>query len=204
MKLKKFLLKVTDSTNNVALKKIKQGNSKGIIIAEKQTKGKGQHGNKWISLKGNLFVSVFFEINHNFPLDKLTKKNCLIIKNTITKFASEKVKIKAPNDILIKEVLNLAPNIKVGTYGWVLGPMYETKAEISNMKYHGVNAVGMSTIPEVIMASQLNIDTLVLCLMSNYAVGLTNDKLSHQTVLINSIKHNETFQLLLTSILTKI
>tara|TARA_Y100000590_G_scaffold435820_1_gene555708 strand:- start:520 stop:1047 length:528 start_codon:yes stop_codon:yes gene_type:complete len=103
MKLKKFLLKVTDSTNNVALKKIKQGNSKGIIIAEKQTKGKGQHGNKWISLKGNLFVSVFFEINHNFPLDKLTKKNCLIIKNTITKFASEKVKIKAPNDILIKD-----------------------------------------------------------------------------------------------------
>ena len=108
------------------------------------------------------------------------------------------------NDILIKEVLNLAPNIKVGTYGWVLGPMYETKAEINNMQHHGVNAVGMSTIPEVIMASQLNIDTLVLCLMSNYAVGLTNDALNHQTVLINSIKHNENFKLLLTSILTKI
>tara|TARA_Y100001970_G_scaffold281642_1_gene392871 strand:- start:1817 stop:2344 length:528 start_codon:yes stop_codon:yes gene_type:complete len=102
MKFKKFLLKVTDSTNNVAIKKIKQGNSKGIIIAEKQTKGRGQHGNKWISSKGNLFISIFFEINHNLSLDKLTKRNCLIIKNIITKFVSEKVKIKAPNDILIK------------------------------------------------------------------------------------------------------
>ena len=103
MKLKKFLLKVTDSTNNFALKKIKQGNSKGIVIAEMQTKGKGQYGNKWISLKGNLFVSIFFEISHNFPVEKLTKKNCLIIKNTISKLVSEKVKIKPPNDILIKK-----------------------------------------------------------------------------------------------------
>ena len=102
MKFKKFLLKVTDSTNNVSIKKIKQGNSKGIIIAEKQTKGRGQYGNKWISSKGNLFISIFFEINHNLSLDKLTKRNCLIIKNIIKKFISEKVKIKTPNDILVK------------------------------------------------------------------------------------------------------
>ena len=102
MKLKKFLFKVTDSTNNAAINKIKQGNLKGIIIAEKQTSGRGQFGKSWISLKGNLFLSIFFEINHNFSLTKFTKKNCLIIKNIISKFISEKVKIKPPNDILVE------------------------------------------------------------------------------------------------------
>ena len=102
MKFKKFLIKVADSTNNVAIKKIKEGNLKGIVIAEKQTKGRGQYGNTWSSLKGNLFLSIFFEINHNFSLKKFTKKNCLIIKKIISKFISEKVKIKPPNDILVK------------------------------------------------------------------------------------------------------
>ncbi len=102
MKFKKFLIKVTDSTNNVAIRKIKQGNSKGIVIAENQKKGRGQYGNSWVSYKGNLFLSVFFEINYNFSLNKFTKKNCFIIKNIISKLISEKVKVKAPNDILVK------------------------------------------------------------------------------------------------------
>ena len=54
-----------------------------------------------------------------------------------------------------------------------------------------VNSVGMSTIPEVIMASRLNVDLLVLSLMSNYAVGLTTDDLTHEKVLENSIKYNK-------------
>ena len=108
------------------------------------------------------------------------------------------------NDGLIKKALSIKSDLRVGNYGWVLGPMYETKAEIDNMKKHGVNSVGMSTVPEVIMANRLEIDTLVLSLMSNYAIGLTNDKLNHQTVLDNSIKYNENFKLLLISILSNI
>tara|TARA_Y100000590_G_C15590950_1_gene966043 strand:- start:4 stop:531 length:528 start_codon:yes stop_codon:yes gene_type:complete len=102
MKLKKFSLKVSNSTNNVAIKKIKQGNTKGIVIAEKQKKGRGQHGKSWISLKGNLFASIFFEINDNLSLNKFTKLNCLIIKKILSKFIMEKIKIKPPNDILVK------------------------------------------------------------------------------------------------------
>tara|TARA_Y100001970_G_scaffold284771_1_gene402848 strand:- start:931 stop:1698 length:768 start_codon:yes stop_codon:yes gene_type:complete len=105
---------------------------------------------------------------------------------------------------LIQKVLKMHSDLRMGNYGWVLGPMYETKAEIKNMKFHGVNAVGMSTIPEVIMANKLRIDTLVLSLMSNYAIGLTNDELNHQTVLDNSIKYNQNFKLLLISILSQI
>ena len=60
MKLKKYLYKKVESTNNVALRLIKQGNQRGIILTDQQTKGKGQRKNKWISIKGNLFLSVFF------------------------------------------------------------------------------------------------------------------------------------------------
>ena len=108
------------------------------------------------------------------------------------------------NQDLIDLALRVDKNLKIGKYGWVLGPMYETKAEINNMKKHGVNSVGMSTIPEVIMASRLNVDLLVLSLMSNYAVGLTTDDLTHEKVLENSIKYNQNFKLLLISILSEI
>ena len=45
-----------------------------------QTKGRGQYGKKWISLKGNLFLSVFFEVNKQILLKKITYHNCQIIK----------------------------------------------------------------------------------------------------------------------------
>ena len=72
------------------------------------------------------------------------------------------------------------------------------------MQNQGVDAVGMSTVPEILMAYKLKINILGLALMSNYAVGLTNDDLTHETVLQNSIKHNQKFQSLLTKIISKI
>ena len=59
MKLKRYLYKKVESTNKVALRLIKQGNQRGIIFTDHQTKGKGQRKNNWISIKGNLFL--FFE-----------------------------------------------------------------------------------------------------------------------------------------------
>ena len=64
MKLKRFHFKRVKSTNDVALRYIARGIEKGIILAEVQTKGKGQREKNWISLKGNLFMSVFFEIQN--------------------------------------------------------------------------------------------------------------------------------------------
>tara|TARA_X000001036_G_scaffold89582_2_gene81923 strand:+ start:5677 stop:6444 length:768 start_codon:yes stop_codon:yes gene_type:complete len=108
------------------------------------------------------------------------------------------------SESLILQALKINPKLRQGNYGWVLGPMYETRSEIKNMKNHGVNAVGMSTVPEVIMSKKLNLNLLVLSLMSNYAIGLTNDNLDHQTVLDNSIKYNQNFKLLLIELLSKI
>ena len=115
--------------------------------------------------------------------------------------------VNGPNyycEHLIQKVLKIKPDLRIGNYGWVLGPMYETKAEIDNMKKHGVNSVGMSTVPEILMAHKLELDVLVLSLMSNYAIGLTNDDLNHQIVLDNSVKYNKNFKLLLLSILSEI
>ena len=61
MKLKKYNFKIIKSTNDQAIKIIKKNNNQsGIVIAEQQKKGRGQYGKKWTSLKGNLFVSIFF------------------------------------------------------------------------------------------------------------------------------------------------
>ena len=103
MKFKKFYYKKIKSTNDKALKHIRKGYEKGIILAEFQTKGKGQRGNKWISFKGNLFMSIFFEIKNQISLNKITKINCLIVQKCLQKFTDYKVVIKKPNDILIKK-----------------------------------------------------------------------------------------------------
>ena len=77
MKLKKYLYKKVESTNNVAIRLIKQGNQRGIILTDQQTKGKGQGKNRWISMKGNLFISIFFEINKNhLDLIQVTENRC--------------------------------------------------------------------------------------------------------------------------------
>ena len=107
-----------------------------------------------------------------------------------------------------KKLINIAKKIKhktrIGYYGWVLGPMYETKAEIYNMNNCGVNAVGMSTIPELLTAKKYKIPAIAIALMSNYAVGLTNENLTHNNVLENSSKYNDNFKLFLIKLISQI
>ncbi len=105
MKLKKFNFKTINSTNDLAIKIIKNTKNKsGIIIAEKQKKGRGRYGKKWASYKGNLFVSIFFPINKiKISLSKLTKINCLLVKKLLSKYYKGKILIKNPNDLLIKK-----------------------------------------------------------------------------------------------------
>ena len=106
MKLKKYNFKIVNSTNDLAIRIIKNTNSKsGIVIAEKQKKGRGQYGKKWTSFKGNLFVSIFFSIDKiQFSLKDLTKINCFFIKQLLSSFYKGKIKIKKPNDLLINNM----------------------------------------------------------------------------------------------------
>ena len=106
MKLKKFNFKIINSTNDRALQIIKNTNNKsGIVIAEKQKKGRGQYGKKWTSFKGNLFISIFFQINKvQLSLKDLTKINCLLVKKLLSNFYNGKITIKKPNDLLINKM----------------------------------------------------------------------------------------------------
>src|SRR5690606_7958132 len=70
-----------------------------------------------------------------------------------------------------------------GVYCAVSGPSYETPAEIRMLQTIGADAVGMSTVPEVIVARALGIRVLGISLISNLAAGITPDPLSHEEVI---------------------
>jgi len=104
MKFKKFRFKKVKSTNDTAIRLIKKNFKSGMVIAETQLKGKGQYGRKWISYKGNLFVSFFYELSlSNLSISMITKINCLLVKKLISKYYKREIIFKSPNDLLIKK-----------------------------------------------------------------------------------------------------
>jgi purine-nucleoside phosphorylase len=66
-----------------------------------------------------------------------------------------------------------------GVYAWVLGPQFETPAEIRWLKAIGADAVGMSTVPETILARHAGLRVLALSMITNMAAGLSAEQLSH-------------------------
>ena len=105
MKFKKFKFKKVKSTNNTAIRIIKNSNLKfGMIVSDTQVNGKGQRGNKWFSYKGNLFVSFFHELkNLNITLNSLTEINCLLVKKILNRYYKKNITFKKPNDLLINK-----------------------------------------------------------------------------------------------------
>ena len=105
MIIKSFNYKFVNSTNDIAINLIKQKNIKaGFVLAEKQKKGRGLRGKKWISYKGNLFISIFFSLEKiNLTLKQLTKTNTKLIIKLISQYYKKKIKLKLPNDILINK-----------------------------------------------------------------------------------------------------
>jgi len=81
--------------------------------------------------------------------------------------------------------------LKAGVYLATTGPSYETKAEISFFEKIGADVVGMSTVPEVIVANQLGMKVLGLSVVSNMACGISKTPLSHDEVLENVERASE-------------
>jgi BirA family biotin operon repressor/biotin-[acetyl-CoA-carboxylase] ligase len=105
MKFKIFRFKKVKSTNNTAIRIIKGSNCKyGMVISDTQTMGRGQYGKKWISHKGNLFVSFFHDLkNINLSLTRLTQINCLLIKKLLKNYYKKNIIFKKPNDLLVQK-----------------------------------------------------------------------------------------------------
>ena len=105
MKFKIFRFNKVKSTNNTAIRIIKNYNYDfGMILSDLQINGRGQYGKKWVSYKGNLFVSFFYNLkNFKISLNKLTKINCLMVKKCISQYYKKKIYFKKPNDLLIQK-----------------------------------------------------------------------------------------------------
>jgi len=105
MNIKKFIYKSVNSTNDIAINLIKKKNIKaGLVVSENQKKGRGQRGKKWISYKGNLFVSIFFSIEKiHLTLNQLTKINSTLMIKLISLYYKKKISLKPPNDVLVNK-----------------------------------------------------------------------------------------------------
>jgi purine-nucleoside phosphorylase len=88
---------------------------------------------------------------------------------------------------LVEQMLAVAKNANIlchdGVYIWFSGPSFETPAEIRAARTLGADAVGMSTVPETILARRAGLRVAGLSLMTNYAAGLSRDKLGHDQTL---------------------
>lgn len=67
-----------------------------------------------------------------------------------------------------------------GVYAWYSGPSFETRAEIRMIRGMGADAVGMSTVPEVILARFLGLKVAALSVITNMAAGMSDESISHE------------------------
>lgn len=83
---------------------------------------------------------------------------------------------------VLKMGAEIGLSLQRGTYLYVKGPNYESKAEIRAFRTLGADVVGMSTAPELIEASRLNLPTAAISLVTNMAAGVEKGKLDHSEV----------------------
>ena len=84
-----------------------------------------------------------------------------------------------------------------GVYAWFSGPQFETPAEIKAVKTLGADAVGMSTVPEVILAHHQDLPLCALSVITNYAAGMSETALSHEQTISFASQAADTVECLL-------
>lgn len=99
------------------------------------------------------------------------------------------------------ETLDIA--VREGVYAGLLGPSYETPSEVKMLRLLGADAVGMSTVPEVIMARALGIRVAGISCITNAAAGVTGSALSHAEVLETTRRVSGAFEALVTAYLAR-
>lgn len=85
--------------------------------------------------------------------------------------------------VALETAKKLGVRLVEGVYMGVLGPCYETPAEIRAFRTWGVDVIGMSTVPEVIVARHCGLEVLAVSIVSNLAAGLSGEILTHEDVL---------------------
>ncbi len=86
--------------------------------------------------------------------------------------------------------------VSEGVYAWFSGPSFETPAEINAIRILGADAVGMSTVPECIMARHLGLPVCAVSVITNFAAGMTGADLSHDETKSEAAKAQARFRTL--------
>lgn len=107
-------------------------------------------------------------------------------------------------DIARKIAADKGVPLQEGVYAGLLGPTYETPAEIRMLRTLGADAVGMSTVSETIVARHAGIEVLGISCISNMASGILDQPLSHQEVMETTERVREKFLSLVLSIIPQI
>ena len=103
---------------------------------------------------------------------------------------------------LTQEVADkLGVALQKGVYCWMNGPCYESPAEIRMARTLGADAVGMSTVPETIVARHSGIDVLGISCITNTAAGILDQPLTHQEVMETGEKVKDTFRALIDGVI---
>jgi len=111
---------------------------------------------------------------------------------------------RAFRQIAREEASKLNLILHEGIYAALLGPSYETPAEIDHLRRIGADLVGMSTVAEVIAARHMGLNVLAISCVTNMAAGILDQPLSHAEVMETGERVKSTFEALLGAVLPRI
>jgi purine-nucleoside phosphorylase len=107
-------------------------------------------------------------------------------------------------DVAIHEARGIGIELRRGIYAALTGPSYETPAEIRMLRLLGADAVGMSTVPEAIVARQMGLRVLGLSCITNMAAGVLDKPINHEEVIETGERVRDTFAELLRQVIPKL
>ena len=106
-------------------------------------------------------------------------------------------------ELVIEEARDLGVTVRRGIYAGLAGPSYETPAEIHMLRAFGADAVGMSTVPEAIVARHMGMKVLGISCITNMAAGISENPINHEEVMETGQRVRETFTQLLRRVIAK-
>jgi purine-nucleoside phosphorylase len=107
-------------------------------------------------------------------------------------------------EIAVEEAHKMSLELRRGIYAALTGPSYETPAEIRMLRTLGADAVGMSTVPEAIVARQMGIKVLGISCITNMAAGVIGEPINHDEVIETGARVHETFKELLRRVIPRL
>ena len=111
---------------------------------------------------------------------------------------------RALQEIAVEEARSLGIEIRRGIYAALSGPSYETPAEIHMLRSFGADAIGMSTVPEAIVARQMGMDVLGISCITNMAAGISETPINHAEVMETATRVTASFTQLLRNIIGRL